>query len=452
MSARPVDRPLLGIALDGTLLTAAWRSAHGSQNTGAGTWRTLVVPCDGTPASVVAALREVAAAVPARDEVAFTLLRPLATSRTIAFPAMKRDELESVLARDWTRYVIGLRTEPHVAAAQRLPQGTWRAAFAPASTLEALDSEARAHGWQVRDARTSDDALAAAACHAMPVIARMEDGVVVLCGAGGATDVARLHLGDAVSGRQLLTGTAAEIVAFVHASARGRAAAPSTVLLIGDAERAATLARDLGRDGIRAQYTPLAQLATDSPAALLAAAALLRRAKLPLVSPAERVTRQRRARLATRWLAVAAVLFVAAGIALESNRLTRALDAVARERAAIAPKVSDAVACRARLESATESVAALAEHEAQASHASTALATLALALPENTALSMLQISGDSVTIEGESDRSADVYAALRAASTLEAVRLAGPLRQERQADDEPVEHFAFVARLKRGTR
>ena len=138
MSARPVDRALLGIALDGTLLTAAWRSARGSQNTGAGAWRTLVVPCDGTPSSVVGALQEVAAAVPARDEVAFTLLRPLATTRTITFPAMKRAELESVLARDWARYVIGLRAEAHVAAAQRLPQGAWRAAFAPASSIESF--------------------------------------------------------------------------------------------------------------------------------------------------------------------------------------------------------------------------------------------------------------------------------------------------------------------------
>jgi hypothetical protein len=452
MSARSVDRPLLGIALDGTLLTAAWRSARGSQNTGAGAWRTLVVPCDGTPASVVGALQEVAAAVPARDEVAFTLLRPLATTRTIAFPAMKRAELEAVLARDWARYVIGLRAEPHVASAERAQHGAWRATFAPASTLEALDSAALAHGWQVRDARTSDDALAAAACHALPTMARMEDAVVVLCGAGGATDVVRLHLGDAVSGRQLLSGTASEIATFMHASARSRATAPATVLLIGDAERGETLARELGRDGLRAQYSPLPQLATDSPAALLAAGALLRRTKMPLVSPVERVTRQRRARVATRWLAVAAVLLVAAGIALESNRLTRELDGVARERATIVSKVGDAVARRARLESATESAAALAEHEAQASHASTVLATLVLALPENTALSMLQVSGDSVTIEGESDRSADVYAALRTAPTLEEVRLAGPLRQERQADDEPVEHFAFVARLKRGTR
>ncbi|MDB4881377.1 MAG: hypothetical protein JWL95_143, partial [Gemmatimonadetes bacterium] len=106
------------------------------------------------------------------------------------------------------------------------------------------------------------------------------------------------------------------------------------------------------------------------------------------------------------------------------------------------------------LESATDAATALAGYEARASHASSAIAAVALTLPENVSLSMLQISGDSVNIEGESDRSADVYAALRSAPTLEAVRLAGPLRQERQADDEPVEHFAFVARLRKekGTR
>jgi Tfp pilus assembly protein PilN len=114
--------------------------------------------------------------------------------------------------------------------------------------------------------------------------------------------------------------------------------------------------------------------------------------------------------------------------------------------------VSDAVARRARLDGATDAASALAGYEAQASHASEAVAAIALVIPKNASLSMLQISGDSVNIEGESDRSADVYAALRTSPTLEAVRLAGPLRQERQADDATVEHFAFVARLRRGAR
>ena len=70
-------------------------------------------------------------------------------------------------------------------------------------------------------------------------------------------------------------------------------------------------------------------------------------------------------------------------------------------------------------------------------------------IPEGTALTALSVSGDSVTIEGESKRTAAVYDALRAEPILERVRLAGPLRQERQTGDVTVERFAFDARVRR---
>jgi Tfp pilus assembly protein PilN len=452
VSATARDLAQLGIALDGTLLVAAWRSVRD-----AGAWRTHVVPCDATPASIAPAVAQVAESFAEGEgvgstTVAVTLLRPLASSRTVAFPAMKRDELRAVLERDWTRHAIALRPEPHAVAVRAIDATSWRAAFAPAATLDALDAAVRSHDWRLRDVRAADDALAAAAMHAIPNVARIDDAIVVLCGASGASDAVRLRRGATIAGRQLVAGTAGEIVAFVRPSASGRAAAPATIFLLGDAERSAALARDLGREGLHAQHASLARLPADSPAAFLAGAATLHAARLPLVSPAERAIRLRRARTATWWLAAAAVLLVALGLAIENARLGRELDVITRERAAIAAQVGDAVARRASLESATESATALAEHETNASHAAAALAAVTLALPEHTALSALQISGDSVTIEGESDRSADVYAALRAAPMLADVRLAGPLRQERQADDEPVERFAFVARLKAGAR
>jgi hypothetical protein len=275
---------------------------------------------------------------------------------------------------------------------------------------------------------------------------------VALCGASGATDVVRLRLGEPVIGRQLLDGSSAALAAFIQSSAAGCVVSPATILLLGDAERSEALARELGRDGLRAQHSTLARVASDSPAAFLASAALLRPASLPLVSPSERAARAARSRIATRWLAAATLVLAVGGIAIENQRIARELASVARARAAVATQVSDALARRTRLESATDAVTALASREQSASRASSALAALVVALPKNTALSALQISGDSVIIEGESERSADVYAALRAAPMLEGVRLSGPLRQERQADDEPVERFAFVARLKRGAR
>jgi hypothetical protein len=450
VSANSGDLTQLGIALDGTLLVAAWRATRASAD--ASGWRTLVVPCDATPASIATAVAEVAAAAPTVREVAITLLRPLASARALEFPSMKRGELETVLERDWMRHVIGLRHEPHVATVRATNARSWRAAFAPAATLEALDAAARTHGWTVRDVRTTEDALAAAAIHALPAIARMGDAIVPLCGGTGAIEVVRLRNGAPIASRQLVAGTVNEIVAFVRSSASGREAASATILILGDRERGEPLARELGAHGLRAQHSSLARLPADSPAAFLAGAALLAPARLPLVSLAERSVRLRRSRIATWCLAAAAVLLAVLGLAIENFRLGRELEAIGIARAAIAANVNDAVARRTSLESATDMAGALREHELLASQAAAALAAVTLALPENTALSTLQISGDSVTIEGESERSADVYAALRGAPVLADVRLAGPLRQERQADDAPVEHFAFTARLKRATR
>jgi len=461
MSATPASatRVRLGIVLDGTLLTAVWRSATSGPLTEALNWRTLVVPCDGTARSIAEALQQIAERTQARGEVAFVVQRPLAAARSIGLPKMSRHELEAVLERDWARYVIGLRAEPHVAAVASQARGaTWRAAFAPAATLEALETSAREHGWTVRDIRTTDDALAAAGREAMPTIVRMDDAIVALCGATSATDIVRLRRGAPVAGRQLLRGTAAEIVSFVRSSSSADRAAPRTeaglptIVLLGDRERGDTLARELGADGLQAHFVPSTTLASDSPTTMLATAALLHPARLTLVAPSERIARSARARTTTRWLVAATIALAAAGLAIENHRVQSALEDTARQRAAISARVSDAVARRANLESATDAVSALASYEAQASHASAAVASIALAVPENASVSVLQVAGDSVTIEGESDRSAEVYAALRAAPMLDAVRLAGPLRQERQADDAPVEHFSFVARLRKVTR
>jgi hypothetical protein len=59
----------------------------------------------------------------------------------------------------------------------------------------------------------------------------------------------------------------------------------------------------------------------------------------------------------------------------------------------------------------------------------------------------LNVAGDTLTVEGESAHSAAVYQSLRALPLLSQVKLSAPLRQERQAGDVAVEHFAFNARI-----
>src|SRR5438445_2459851 len=69
VSANPMSPAQLGIALDGTLLTAAWCIAPTAREANANTWRTLVVPCDGTAQSIAAALRDIASQSPVCGDV-----------------------------------------------------------------------------------------------------------------------------------------------------------------------------------------------------------------------------------------------------------------------------------------------------------------------------------------------------------------------------------------------
>ena len=153
-------------------------------------------------------------------------------------------------------------------------------------------------------------------------------------------------------------------------------------------------------------------------------------------------------RRVARWLWIAAAAAVVVAFAIERWGVDAGLADVQRQRADVSAQVNNAMGVRARLEEEIEAATALAEREAAASRASGVIAAIAVALPPGTALTTLNVAGDSVTIEGESKRSAAVYDALRNVPALEQVRLAAPLRQERQAGDIAVERFAFNARIR----
>jgi Tfp pilus assembly protein PilN len=181
---------------------------------------------------------------------------------------------------------------------------------------------------------------------------------------------------------------------------------------------------------------------------LLAAATTLGRATIPLRSPGVQRAHVGRMRNVTRGLALAAAAALLVGIALDRWRVQRALTAVQQARAELAAPVRDAMTLRSGIESAAEVASALAAREANATRVNGVLAAVAVALPSGATLTAMQVTGDSVTIEGESARSALVYDALRTVPAFEQVKLAAPLRQERQAGDVAVEHFAFSARLR----
>lgn len=437
----------VGIALDATRVAIAWRAsdAPGAR------WRSATVPCDGSPEAVRAAIDALATHASSASTAHATLARPLAQVRAVRLPRMARAALEAVLERDWTRHVIGHRATPHAVSARATDRGRWLAAFAPADLLETLSHAMAAQGWPAAEIRTGDDTLAAAARALAPSDGRAPDCFVFLCDPTGVTDAAHLRGGLPWVARRFLSGAGdADVAGFMQATpSDGAARAP--VLVLGHATHTTPLARALGAQGIRVSAMDLSLPAAASAVELLAVASTIGSATLPLRSPAAQQERTRRTRATTRWLALATAAALLAALGMERWRVQRDLRAIERARAEISAPVSTAIAARSGAETAADVAGALAEREANATRVSGVLAAVALALPAEASLTALRVAADSVTVEGESARSAAVYDALRAVPALEQVKLAAPLRQERQVGGVVVERFAFSARIRQPT-
>lgn len=422
MSATGADT--VGIALDGSHLSIAWR-ATGAR---APRWETATVACDGTPDGVNHALAEVVPRAPAATAVTVTLVSPLAHTRAIKLPRMPRDAIEMVLAREWSRYVIGHRHTPHSVSMQATDRGRWHASFAPTDVIAAVTAVADANGWRTLDIRTGDDSIAGAARALAPQETRAGDCIVVVSDATGPACIAHLRAGRPWRSRRLgVNAGEADIADFIRASlgAGGSASAPVSIRSV-----------DVGLDD-DAGLTEL-----------MAVAGTLGAATLPLRSAQAQQVRVRHARATTRWLAIAAGVALLAALGLERWRIQRDLAEVQRERALIAASADTAIAQRAAIEGSAEALRELAERETNASRVSRVIAAVAVAIPSGTTLTAIRVAGDSVTVEGESTRSAAVYEALRAVASLEQVKLSAPLRQERRGDEDAVELFSFSARVR----
>ena len=419
-------------------MTLVWR--HDDDHS----WHSVSTPSLATPDNIPDQLGQLAASAPASNRVTITLLRPLAQTRTVRLPRMARAAVERVLARDWTRHIIGVRTTEHTVSGAPADRGRWRASFAPADLLVALSQAAGDLGWNQIDIRTSDDTIAGAVRALAPKDAQEDDLIAVVCDTTGPTNAFHLRRGAPWLGRRFLPNAGDDDVvtfASTHAS-------KAPVVILGGGARAKALARTLGEQGRRARVVDTGLPADSTMAATFAALGTLSSSLLPLRAPAMSVARARRMRSVTRWLAVAAAAALLGALGLERWRVMAALDAVRQRRADISAKVSNAVMLRSGIEASTDVAASLAEREARVSRASAVLAAVTLALPVGTALTAFSVAGDSVTVEGESNRSAAVYESLRAEPMLEQVKLAAPLRQERKAGDVAVEHFAFSARVR----
>ena len=432
---------IASLCLSDAIMTLAWRDSDADS---AERIRVASARYDGSTESIIAGIAQLSASANSTGVLHITLGRPVAHTRTLPFPVMGRAEFERVVARDWSRHIIGIRATTHTVAGEPVDRGRWRAVFAPTDVLDALSQAAAEHGWAGVDIRTADDAIAGAVRALAPAESREADLVAVVCDSTGPTDILHLRGGAPWLGRTLPAGSGDDRVAtFAHTHAHR-----APVVIFGGGPRATALARSLGDKGHRTRVIDVGLSPDATAAATLAVLGTLSPARLPLRTPAVSKARERHMRGVTRWLVVATAAALLAAFGLEKWRISEASNDVRLRRADISAKVSNAIALRSAIEADMDVAWALARREAQASRTSAVLATVTLAMPTGTALTALTVAGDSISVEGESTRSAAVYESFRALPMLSAVKLASPLRQERQAGDVAVEHFAFTARVR----
>ena len=437
----PSKSQVSGLFLSDAMMVCTWCDSVANNSD---KWRISLAHCDSLPESIVAGMARLSGLANPHGLLRVTIGRPVAHTRTLPFPTMARSAFERVVARDWTRHIIGIRATPHTVAGEPVDRGRWRAAFAPTDVLDALSQATAELGWAGVEIRTADDALAGAIRTLAPAESREADLLAVVCDSNGPTDVLHLRNGAPWLGRSLLAGSGDDGVAtFAQTHARR-----APVVIFGGGTRAAMLARTLGDRGHRTQMLDVGLSPDATAAATLAVLGTLSPASLPLRTPAVSMARERQMRGVTRWLVVATAAALLVAFALEHWRITSASNDVRLHRAELSLKVSNAIALRSAIQADVDVASALATREAQASRTSAVLAAVTLAMPTGTALTAFSVAGDTISVEGESTRSAAVYESLRALPILTAVKLASPLRQERQVGDVAVEHFAFNARVR----
>ena len=339
-----------------------------------------------------------------RATASLALLPGLVQLKRIELPKMRDNELRAVLTRDAGRFFLAVRT-PQVIAFDRLPQGRapmtpLMVACTPETMIDAVDSAALDSGWSLERVVPAYAAWTTAALRRWPQL-RHEAGQVIV--------------------RFGITTETLEI-------ARGR---------LNMVRRMATTA---------GPPTDAKAFVLEEPA--LVAAMNLRDTRVLELLP-ERVyaRRVRRTRAAARaFLGAAAACFVAsAGLELWGTH--RELDQIEARRAAIRARVNGIMRVRDALEGVDRRTATLTTLDRTAPQWSGTMATVASHLPLDAHLAAFRGRADSLVLEGTAERAATVFEAIQRAPGVSGVRANAPIRQEMDAEQHPVEHFAMALRL-----
>jgi hypothetical protein len=203
----------------------------------------------------------------------------------------------------------------------------------------------------------------------------------------------------------------------------------------------------LSDDGTSSKSIILGQ-AGRSPTLIAAAAARFTRSLQLLPDAARRARFNAQARFTRRLFGVAATCVVAA-CGVYRWGLSRHLDILMRQRSALRSRLSAAVAARDTLDHLTRSVNAIQSLERHSPRWSATVARIAVALPRDASLIALRVDGDSVSLEGQADNAAPVFATLRSVPGIVNVRSTTPIRQELTVGQNSIERWSLAFRVSR---
>jgi hypothetical protein len=370
---------------------------------------------------------------PLDAEVSVALLPPLAETRLVPLPPLRREEAEAVLRRDAARYFIGTGTRALLVGTDPdSSDSAGRPVLATAATIVLVEAVRRAiiaAGWQLDRIAPAHGAWIAAAA------AGRTDGAARLIVAlhDGTGHVARLENGRPAALRRVPAAAAAELR---DAAGPG----PGIATLIADDAARPALEAVLRADGWTVAAAPAAGAA--ELAARHASASLLE--LLPLTVLAQRQAGKRR--LAAR-LAMAAVLFVVASAGVELWGARRELSAVQQRRAEIRGDVGPLLVVRDSLEQLRVRMDAIDALTTGAPRWTRAFFDIALVLPAETHLTRLIASGDTLEIEAQGARAGAALQALRDVPSLRDVRLVGGVDRQLTDGATALERFRITGRI-----
>ena len=359
--------------------------------------------------------------------VNIVLLPPLSQARIVQLPPLRRSEAQLVVQRDAARYFPG-GTGPRAIAVRVVRAKTTAPTLAVAASAALIDhirAAALTTGWRLGTV--------------VPAIAAWENAAASVQADHNASIVAVVddtaHVYTRVKG-QIVNVRRVSAAADAIREAIGSA---TPAVLFADLQFRDELNRGLAASGM--QPTAFDGNAADAAARFLAAR------DLQLLTPSLMVQNLARKRSYAFVWAAAAIALVLGAAALELWGQQRELVSVRQQRADIRPKVLPLLAARDSLNALQQRHAQIEVVATQSPRLTPALFDLGMVLPNDTHITSLRASGDTLIVEAEGGRAGDAIEALSAAPNLRDVKVRGTVDRELEDGSMAGERFTLIARL-----